>query len=96
MTHAQALWHVILPQALRNVIPPVTNDFINLLQDSSLVSMITIVELTKSYQYLAASHFDYFGTGIVVALMYLVLGFPFVRLSRLLEKRLSVGFLQKK
>jgi polar amino acid transport system substrate-binding protein len=96
MTHAQALWHVILPQALRNVIPPVTNDFINLLQDSSLVSMITIVELTKSYQYLAASHFDYFGTGIVVALMYLALGFPFVRFSRWLEKRLSVGFAHKK
>ncbi len=92
MTHFQALRHVILPQAVRNVIPPVTNDFITLLQDSSLVSMITITELTKSYQYLAATHFDYFGTGLLVAFMYLLLGFPFVRFARWLEKRMSVGY----
>ncbi len=89
MTHGQALWHVIFPQTMRIVIPPITNDFIMLLQDSSLVSMITIVELTRTYQCLAATHFNYLGTGILVALFYLLLGLPFIHLARRFEKRLT-------
>ena len=89
MTHFQALWHVVFPQAARIVIPPVTNNFIMLLQDSSLVSMITIVELTRSYQYLAATNFNYLGTGVMVAAVYLLLGFPFVRLAKKFEQHLS-------
>lgn len=91
MTHFQSLLHVVLPQAIRIVIPPVTNDFVMLLQDSSLVSMITIVELTRAYQYLAATNFNYLGTGLLAAGFYLLLGFPFVRLARRLEKRLALG-----
>ncbi len=89
MSRRQAIWHVIFPQAIRTVIPPVTNDFIMLLQDSSLVSMITIVELTRTYQYLAATNFNYLGTGILVAAIYWMLGLPFVHLSRRLENRLN-------
>lgn len=89
MTHFQALWHVIFPQTIRMVIPPVTNDFIMLLQDSSLVSMITIVELTRTYQCLAATHFNYLETGLCVAGFYLLLGLPFVRLARRFEKRFN-------
>ena len=89
MSHCQALWHVIFPQALRTVIPPITNDFIMLLQDSSLVSMITIVELTRTYQCLAATHFNYFETGLLVAGFYLLLGFPFIRLARRFEKKIT-------
>ena len=89
MSHIQALWYVIFPQAIRTVIPPVTNDFIMLLQDSSLVSMITIVELTRTYQCLAATHFNYFETGLIVAAFYLMLGFPFIRLARRFEKKFT-------
>ncbi|MGX8717446.1 MAG: amino acid ABC transporter permease, partial [bacterium] len=89
MSHIQALWYVIFPQAIRTVIPPVTNDFIMLLQDSSLVSMITIVELTRTYQCLAATHFNYFETGLIVAAFYLLLGFPFIRLARAFEKKFT-------
>lgn len=89
MTHTQALLHVVFPQAIRTVIPPVTNDFIMLLQDSSLVSMITIVELTRSYQCLAATHFNYLQTGLMVAGFYLLIGFPFVRLARYFEKKIT-------
>ncbi|MDR2769376.1 MAG: ABC transporter substrate-binding protein/permease [Puniceicoccales bacterium] len=90
MSHIQALWHVIFPQAIRMVVPPVTNDFIMLLQDSSLVSMITIVELTRAYQYLAATNFNYFGTGLLVAGFYLAIGFPFVYLARRFENRFNL------
>jgi polar amino acid transport system substrate-binding protein len=86
MTRVQALRHVIVPQAMRLVIPPVTNDFIALLKDSSLVSVITMVELTKAYSQLASIHYDYLGIGLLAAAMYFLIGLPFVRVARLAEK----------
>lgn len=93
MTRWQAIRHVIAPQALRFVLPPLTNDFISLLKDSSLVSVITLVELTKAYGQVSTTYYDYFGTGIMVALVYLLLGLPFVRLARWFEKRLHLPHL---
>lgn len=90
MTRWQALRHIIIPQALRVVLPPTTNDFIALLKDSSLVSVITMVELTRVYGQLAASTYDYLGIGLLTALMYVLIGLPFVRLSRWAETRLAV------
>lgn len=89
MTRLQALRYVIVPQAVRIVIPPVTNDFIALLKDSSLVSVITMVELTKAYTQLASIHYDYLGIGLLVAGMYFLIGLPFVRLARFMERRFS-------
>jgi polar amino acid transport system substrate-binding protein len=89
MTRWQAMREVILPQAFRVVIPPITNDFISLLKDSSLVSTITLVDLTKAYGQLAGTYYDYFGTGIMVAFIYLVIGLPFVAFSRYAERRLA-------
>ncbi len=89
MTRLQSLRHVIVPQAMRLVIPPVTNDFIALLKDSSLVSVITMVELTKAYSQLASIHYDYLGIGLLAAAMYFLVGLPFVRLARLAERRFT-------
>ena len=89
MTRIQALRHVIVPQAMRLVIPPVTNDFIALLKDSSLVSVITMVELTKSYSQLASIHYDYLGIGLLAAAMYFLIGLPFVRIARLAERHFN-------
>ena len=91
MTRFQALRHVVLPQAIRVALPPVTNDFISLLKDSSLVSVITMVDLTKAYGQVATTYYDYFGTGLMVAAIYFLLGFPFVRLARWAEKRMAVA-----
>ncbi len=91
MTHGQALRHILIPQAGRLVIPPMTNDFISLLKDSSLVSVITMVELTKVYGQLASTYYDYLGIGILAAAMYMLIGLPFVGLSRWAEKKFSVG-----
>lgn len=89
MTRAQSLRHVIVPQAMRLVIPPVTNDFIALFKDSSIVSVITMVELTKVYGQLAATYYDYIGAGILTAAIYFLMGLPFVRLARWAENRLA-------
>lgn len=89
LTRAQTIQRVILPQAVRLVIPPVTNDFIALLKDSSLVSVITMVELTKVYGQLASTYYDYIGIGILAASIYFLMGLPIARLSRYVESRLA-------
>ena len=90
MSHWQGLRYIVIPQAFRVVLPPMTNDFISLLKDSSLVSVITIIDLTFAYGILANTHYNYFGIGILVAIIYLLLGLPFVQLARWAEKRLAV------
>jgi polar amino acid transport system substrate-binding protein len=91
MSRFQALRHVIIPQAMRLMLPPITNDFIALLKDSSLVSVITMVELTKAYTQLASMHYDYLGIGLLAAAMYFLIGWPFVRLARVAERRFLPG-----
>jgi polar amino acid transport system substrate-binding protein len=90
-SHAQALRHVLIPQAVRISLPPVTNDFISIIKDSSLVSVITMVELTKVYGQLASASYDWLGLGILTAAMYFLVGFPFVLLARRAEKLFSRG-----
>jgi len=85
----QALRFVIGPQAARISLPPMTNDFIALLKDSSLVSLVTLTELTKTYVNLGNAMRDHLGLGLMVALWYLAIGLPFAFLSRRLEKRLG-------
>jgi polar amino acid transport system substrate-binding protein len=80
---------VIGPQALRIAIPPATNDFIALLKDSSLVSLVTLTELTKTYLNLANAMRDHLGLGLIVAAWYLVIGLPFAWLARQAEARLG-------
>ncbi len=91
MTQMQALRHVVVPQAFRLVVPVMTNDFISLLKDSSLVSVITLTELSSTYVRLSTTYFDYFGTGLLIGTAYLLLGLPFVHLARLAERRLARG-----
>jgi polar amino acid transport system substrate-binding protein len=89
LSTGQALRFVIGPQALRVAIPPATNDFIALLKDSSLVSVVTLTELTKTYTSLAAAMRDHLGLGVLVAVFYLALSLPFARLARWVESRLG-------
>ena len=89
LSRMQTLRHVIAPQAVRIAVPPMTNDVIALLKDSSLVSIVTLTELTKTYSNLAASMRDHLGLGVLVALWYLAIGLPLARAGRLVERRLG-------
>lgn len=91
MTRSLAIKRIILPQAMRIVIPPVTNDFIALFKDSSLVSVIAMVELTKTYSILAATTLRFFELGLIAALLYFAMSYPLSLLARGLEKRIK-GF----
>jgi polar amino acid transport system substrate-binding protein len=90
MSQWQGLRYVVIPQAFRVMLPPVTNDFIALLKDSALVSVVSIVDLTHAYNLIATNHFNYFQLGIIVAIIYLILGLPFIQLTRWAERRLAV------
>ena len=83
------LRHIVLPQAFRMVIPPVTNDFIAMFKDSSIVSVITMVELTKVYGMLAMSTYDYIGLGLMTAAIYFALSYPASIFANHLERKLS-------
>lgn len=87
LTERQTLWLVRGPQALRHALAPMTNDFVALLKDSSLVSVITVVELTKQTSILAANMGSWVVPGLLCALMYLAMSLPLARLARRLESR---------
>lgn len=75
------------PQALRFALAPMTNDFIALLKDSSLVSVITVVELTKATSIFAADIGSWILPGLTCAALYLALSLPLAHLARRLERR---------
>jgi polar amino acid transport system substrate-binding protein len=83
----QALRLVRGPQALRLALAPMTNDFVALLKDSSLVSVVTVVELTKQTSIFAANIGSWLVPGLLCAAMYLVLSLPLARMARRLERR---------
>lgn len=83
-----ALRRIIVPQATRLVIPPVTNDFIALFKDTAVCSLITIVELSKEYYIQARSTGAVLELGMVTALLYLAMSYPLALLTRHLEQRL--------
>ncbi len=89
MSTRLALRRVVLPQALRHAIPNVTNDFIALLKDSSLVSVITVVELTKQMTITAVDVRSWVGPGILCAALYFAMSYPLGIVARRLEKKLE-------
>jgi polar amino acid transport system substrate-binding protein len=89
MSPTQILRHILLPQALRLALPPMTNDFVSLLKDSSLVSVITVIELTKRMTIAAVDLRGWLVPGLLCAALYLALSFPLSELARRLERRLA-------
>ena len=87
MTYAQAMRRVILPQTFRRVLPPLTNEGIALLKDSSLVSVIGLTELARTGQELASRYAAPLTIWPMVALLYLLLTFPLTRVAQQLERR---------
>jgi polar amino acid transport system substrate-binding protein len=89
MSRRLALRRVIVPQAVRIVIPPVTNDFIALFKDTSVCSAITLVELTKQYSILGNSTGGWLEFAVAVALLYMAMSVPLSWFSRWSERRLD-------
>jgi len=89
MNYFQAMRHVILPQAIRRVLPALGNDFIAMLKDSSLVSVLGVSDITQLAKLYASSTFLFFQTYSLLGLIYLTLTITLSRGVRWLEVRLS-------
>ncbi len=92
MTPALAMRRIILPQAIRIVIPTLGNYFIGLFKDTALVSVISIQEVLFTAQILAAQNFQYFTLYTVVGIMYFAVSFPAARLVGYLERVTRAGY----
>ena len=89
MTRFQAIWRIILPQAFRIVIPPVTNDFIALFKDTSVCSVVTVMELTKQYSVLALSTGRVIEMATLTAILYMLMSYPLSVFAAWNERRLQ-------
>ncbi len=89
MSQTLALRRVVVPQALRIVVPPVTNDFIAMFKDTSVCSVITVMELTKQYSVQRNDTGATLELAALTALLYLLMSIPLARLASYLEKRMD-------
>ena len=89
MSRGLAIRRVIVPQAVRVVIPPVTSDFIALFKDTSVCSVITLTELTKQYSILFNSQGGVVEFGLATAALYMAMSLPLSWLSRWVERRMD-------
>lgn len=91
MNEYQVMRFVILPQALTNALPSIGNEFLTMIKDSSLVSVIAVSELTYRAMLVAARSYEYFTMYVGIGLIYFAMCFTTSRLLALLEARMRVG-----
>jgi polar amino acid transport system permease protein len=91
MSYAQSMLHIILPQALRRILPPLAGQFISLIKDSSLLGIIAIRELTKAAREVVSASLQPFEVYFLAAILYLVLTFTLSMAVQKLEKRMAVS-----
>jgi polar amino acid transport system permease protein len=91
MSRAQQYRHIILPQALRISLPPTVGFLVQLVKNTSIVSVVGFIELSRAGQLVNNATFKPFQVFAVVALLYFAICFPLSRLSRYLERVLHVG-----
>jgi polar amino acid transport system permease protein len=91
MNKSQTMVHVILPQAVTVILPPIGNEFVALLKDSSLVSILAVADLLRRGREFASETFTYFETYTMVALVYLIITLFFSKLVSIMEERISAG-----
>ena len=88
LSYSQTMRYIIVPQAVRRTIPPLTNEFVTLVKDTSLVSVIGLAELLRAARVLQAETFN--GTPLIAAaLIYLAICLPLIYLANGLERRLN-------
>ncbi len=90
MSYVQAMRYVIIPQAIRVILPPVGNEFISLLKDSSLVSVVAVADMTRRGREFMAANFIPIETWMMVALLYLVLTLLSARIVTFIEKKTRI------
>ena len=88
-SYGQTMWYIVLPQAFKNVLPALGNEFIVLLKETSISGYIALQDLTKGGDIIRSRTYDAFMPLIGVAIVYLVLVLGFTKLVSMLERRLN-------
>lgn len=96
LTHYQAMRKIILPQALRRMIPPLGNEFIALLKDSSLVAVIAAPDILYAAKVVAGASFRFWEPYLVASILYLLLTYTVTKMVALIEKRFSNSYVPRK
>lgn len=91
LNYRQTMLSIVIPQAVKNVVPTLGNEFISLLKETSIVSFITVVDVTKSLQNIANSTYEYIIPYVVLAIIYLLLVLAATGLIKLVERRLRAS-----
>lgn len=89
LKYSEAMRLIILPQAIRNILPALGNEFITLLKETSVGAYIGIVELTKASDIIASRTYDYFFPLIIIAIIYLIMTLGLSKLVNVMERRLN-------
>ncbi len=92
MPPLRIFFRIILPQSIKVILPPMTNDLVALFKDTSVVSVLAVSELMKQYSMtMATEHLQYVEIGLVTMVLYLLMSVPLAELSRYLERRWEGG-----
>ena len=87
--YAQTMVRIIIPQAFKNILPTLGNEFISLIKETSVLSLIAVTDLTKSFKAIAESTYEYFIPYIMLAVSYFVIVYIISLLVKFLERRLA-------
>ena len=88
LSYGQTMWHIVIPQAIKNILPALGNEMITLLKDTSLVSVIALRDVTKQAQNIVSKTYQAYIPYISLALIYLVIVIVLTKLLGILERRL--------
>ena len=89
MTHGQTMRKVVLPQVVRNILPATGTEFVINIKDTSVLNVISVVELYFTGGAIATQNYQYFPTFTIIAVIYFVLTFTITRILRYIERRLD-------
>lgn len=89
MSYAQIMYYVIMPQALKNLIPQIGNTFISAIKDTSVLNVIAVTELYFAAKSVAGTYYKFFETYLIICVIYFVLTFTMSRLLKVLEQVLE-------
>ncbi len=89
LSYGKSMMSIVIPQAIKNILPTLGNEFIVLIKETSVVSFIAVVDVTKAFRSIADANYEYIIPYLVLALVYLVLVILITVLIRILERRLS-------
>ncbi|MEG1612949.1 MAG: amino acid ABC transporter permease [Clostridia bacterium] len=88
MSYVRTMWNIVIPQAIKNILPTLGNEFISLIKETSVVSFIAVVDITKAFKSIADSTYQYIIPYLALALVYLVIVILFSMLVKAMERRL--------